>query len=244
MRFSNLSPTGVVCTPFTPRRGLVPSRSKKSRSGLFRRSERKRNSPLVSMAMRVTSERVQKRTAVTSSCCAGHTPTPDASSRIEIGIRRMIGLARSEVLSPFGIHGFLDYASADFRFFFWTLSLGLFLGGSRLPQLLAYLVHIVSRLGVRRDTLVFGHGAFPGVVSGQGQPLVATVELHEVLQVANPALDVLRGVERVADSEALSRAGDQLHQPHCARGRNGVRVVVAFHANHGIDQRRLHIVTA
>src|SRR5450432_1817757 len=125
MRFSRASPTGVIWIPLTPIRGLAASRSKKRRSGLSSRSERKRNSPLVSIEIRVISGKVQKRTAVTSSCeAAGQRKPADTNSDAEIKIRRMTSLMRTVVFSPIGVHGFFDDRNVDYRFHFGSRRLG------------------------------------------------------------------------------------------------------------------------
>src|SRR5438105_6947574 len=92
-------------------------------------------------------------------------------------------LLRSVVLFSVGSHGLLDDRKMDVGLRLEFQGLGLFLGFPGLPQLLSYLVHVILRLGIWRNALVPGYRAFTGVVCGQGQALVAFIELHEVLQI-------------------------------------------------------------
>src|ERR1019366_959942 len=98
--------------------------------------------------------------------------------------------------------------------------------------------HVILSLGERRHPAVARHCAFAGIVCRQRQRVVVFVKIEQVAQIFGPALDVLNRVEGIADAETPRRGGNQLHQSQCALTGNRVRVVVALHFDHRMDQLR------
>ena len=56
------------------------------------------------------------------------------------------------------------------------------------------------------------------------------------------ALNVLHRIENIRHAEAARRGGDELHQPEGTFGGDGMRIVVAFHLNDGMNQQRINAV--
>ncbi len=109
--------------------------------------------------------------------------------------------------------------------------------------ILAYLVHVILRLRIRRDRLVFFHRSRPCVVRRQCQPVIL-IHALQVLEIFYATLDVLSWIETVTDAEHPRGGWSQLHQPLRAFRRHRIRVVVTLNVNDGMHQERVHIMRA
>jgi len=107
----------------------------------------------------------------------------------------------------------------------------------------AHLIHVVLRLPVRRDPFVLVDCARPRIVCSQREPVVL-VETLKVLQILDACFDILARIEAVVHAEHTGRRRSQLHQPFGTLGRNGIRIVIALHFDHGMDQKRVHVIGA
>jgi hypothetical protein len=73
----------------------------------------------------------------------------------------------------------------------------------------------LARFRVRRDATVDRDGPFPGVIGGQDQGQIVGVAVHQRAEVVDAPVDVLGGIETIADAE---RGGGRWHQLHEPRG--------------------------
>src|SRR5581483_4205800 len=97
-------------------------------------------------------------------------------------------------------------------------------------------VDVGLRFRIRRNAVIFVDGAGPRVVGRNRELDVIAVAFEQAVQVARSAVDVLRRIERVADSAAGRRAGHQLHETLRARTADGRRIARRFRHHYGIDQ--------
>src|SRR5215813_9615873 len=108
---------------------------------------------------------------------------------------------------------------------------------------IAYFSHIVSRFPVGWHPVSEPHdGPFPGVVARQHQVHTAIELIHQLLQIASAAGDVLRRIERVANPEARCCSRHQLHQATRTFGRKGASTEVRFLLHDAEDQIRVYTV--
>src|SRR5207248_1535501 len=76
--------------------------------------------------------------------------------------------------------------------------------------------HIVTRLGIMRDTRTPRHCSRPGVISGKAQPNIATITVQQVLQVPDARVDVFLGIEWIRQLHLPRCLRHELHQSHCS----------------------------
>src|SRR5690349_11597999 len=174
IRCTSRSDTGITVMPFDPSAGRVPIRSKNNRSGFSSRSERTRKSPSISMATRVISPSVQKRTALTCRTSAESCAWMVADAQLNKAARRhqrapenlgrwsITRLASLDVQPPL-----LIPIAADVPWFVVVGRLGLlggyfhrrsFLlrGALGLLVFLADVLHVLHRFRIRRHVAVLG----------------------------------------------------------------------------------------
>jgi len=96
--------------------------------------------------------------------------------------------------------------------------------------------HVIARFGVRRDAVVPIDRILAGVICGDRSRVVVFVIVEEEFEVPDTALDVFACVERIRHPEAPGSGRDQLHHSQRAFRADRPRVVVAFSANHGMDE--------
>src|SRR5207249_5429775 len=124
-------------------------------------------------------------------------------------------------------------------------SLGVGLGGcdtlgadpqSRQGDCPQHALDIGASLRIRRDTSVPPDRLHARVVGRERERQVATVEVDQISQVSDPALDVLAHVEDVADAKPCRRRRHELHQPTRALTRDRARLEVRLHKDDRLDQ--------
>jgi len=100
-------------------------------------------------------------------------------------------------------------------------------------------IHVLARLGIRRDTAETIHGGRTGVVGGQGVTEVSEAIDHGA-QIAASREDVLGRAHRISNSERPRRPGHELHEALCTFARDGIWLEVRLGPHHRFDQRRRH----
>src|SRR6185369_17205956 len=242
-RCTNLSLIWLNQIRQTSIRGRAFRISKYTRSGLCRRSVRNLKSPDTSMAMRVTSDSDQLRMAVTvcreaRSLCANNTVTEIASAAKGFITSR---LSRNVTHGTVRLDYFHDVSGTSFPGVDSLRRRGRHDGfGGRglfgLLQLPPHLQYVIPGFGKRRHSAVACDRGFAGIVSGQRQRVIFAVKIEQIAQIFGAALNILDGVEDIADAEAARSSRDQLHQSQRPFIRNRVRIIVAFHFDYGMDQ--------
>ena len=91
-------------------------------------------------------------------------------------------------------------------------------------------------LRIRRDSAVPGHRACPSIVGSQRQRQIPVVPGDQATKVPRPSVNVLPGIEGVADAHKEGRVRHELHQPPGPLWRNGVRDERRFDPDDGPNE--------
>ena len=111
-----------------------------------------------------------------------------------------------------------------------------------MPVQVHHTANVEAGLLVGGDTAVFSDRGRPGVVRRDRVDDVPLEGDEELLDVPDPTLDVLDGVERIDDPHPFRRERHELHHTHGALGGNGVALPVRFRLDDGVDERGGQIV--
>src|SRR3989304_644553 len=101
---------------------------------------------------------------------------------------------------------------------------------------------VLLSLGVRWNSAVAVHREVAGVVGSECQRQIPPVAENQTAQVSNSPVDILPGIEDVADAQDGGGLGHELHEALGPLARDRPRVKPGFDLNDRLDEAWIHPV--